>query len=109
MRLRVLVVAIAVALTAASTRAAAATPARAAARLCAAGSGTTVGTVTDPAIDELSGLARSRSHRGVLWANNDSGDIARVFALATDGADLGTVEVSGAAALLDWEDLALGP
>ena len=80
----------------------------AAARLCAAGSGTTSGTVANPAIDELSGLAQSRAHPGVLWANNDSGDTARVYALGTDGADLGTVSVSGATAV-DWEDLALGP
>jgi hypothetical protein len=44
----------------------------------------------------------------VLWANNDSGDSARVFAVGSDGADLGTVTVSGATAT-DWEDLALGP
>ena len=83
-------------------------PARNAARLCAAGSGTTVGTVADPAIDELSGLAESRAHRGVLWADNDSGDSTRVFAVRTDGADLGIVQVAGATNV-DWEDLALGP
>jgi hypothetical protein len=87
---------------------AAVSPGQAAARLCAAGSGSTLGTVANPAIDELSGLARSRAHRGVLWANNDSGDTPRVFALGTDGADLGTVQVAGATAG-DWEDLALGP
>jgi len=64
--------------------------------------------VANPAIDELSGLVQSAAHPGVLWANNDSGDSARVFALSTDGADLGTVIVGGAAAT-DWEDLALGP
>jgi len=88
--------------------AAAVSPARAAARLCAAGSGTTLGTVANPAIDELSGLVQSTAHPGVLWANNDSGDSARVFAVGSDGADLGTVMVSGATAT-DWEDLALGP
>jgi hypothetical protein len=88
--------------------AAPASPAPTAARLCAAGSGTTLGTVANPAIDELSGLARSRARPGVLWANNDSGDTARVFAIGTDGADLGIVQVAGATAA-DWEGLALGP
>jgi hypothetical protein len=86
----------------------AASPARVATRLCAAGAGTTLGTVANPAIDELSGLVQSTAHAGVLWAANDSGDSARVFAVGTDGADLGIVQVAGATAA-DWEDLALGP
>jgi hypothetical protein len=57
---------------------------------------------------ELSGLVRSRDHRKVLWAHNDSGDAPRVFAIGIDGADLGTVSIGGATAL-DWEDIALGP
>ncbi len=109
MRFPGLVAALTVALfVAASPAQAAVSPATAASRLCAAGSGTTLGAVATPAITELSGLARSRSHRGVLWANNDSGDSARVFAISTDGSDLGTVQVAGATAV-DWEDLALGP
>ena len=94
--------------TAASVPTATSAPVRSAARLCAAGSGTTLGTVSSPQIDELSGLAQSRAHKGVLWANNDSGDSARVFAVGKDGADLGVVQVAGATAV-DWEDLALGP
>lgn len=81
-----------------------ASPARA---LCA-GTPRTTGTLADPALTETSGLAFSRAHRGVLWAHNDSGDDARVFAVGRDGAALGTVTVTGAAAL-DWEDVALGP
>ena len=110
MRRRILLAALTALLVAAAPAAAGAagTPARAAARLCAAGSGTTLGTVANPAIDELSGLVQSTAHPGVLWANNDSGDTARVFAVGTDGADLGTVTVGGATAV-DWEDLALGP
>jgi hypothetical protein len=109
MRFRTLVAALALAVTAGSAPAGAATnPAAAADRLCEAGPARTLGTVARPEIDELSGLARSRAHKGVLWANNDSGDSARVFALGTDGSDLGTVQVAGAPAV-DWEDLALGP
>ena len=65
------------------------------------------GLVSNPAIDEASGLVRSRSQAWV-WVHNDSGDTARLFALAL--ADLTTIELhlDGAAAL-DWEDLALGP
>ena len=44
----------------------------------------------------------------LLWAHNDSGDTARVFAVGRDGRDRGTVTVSGATAI-DWEDIALGP
>jgi hypothetical protein len=94
--------------TATALMAAPAASGRSAEHLCAAGSGTTLGTVANPAIDELSGLAQSRAHKGVLWANNDSGDSARVFAVGTNGADLGVVQVAGATAV-DWEDLALGP
>lgn len=72
------------------------------------GAGVTVGTVTDPALVELSGLAASRSVAGVLWTHNDSGDGPRVFALSTEGALLGTYEVAGANAI-DWEDIAVGP
>ena len=65
------------------------------------------GLVSNPAIDEASGLVRSRTQAWV-WVHNDSGDTARLFALAL--ADLTTIELhlDGAAAL-DWEDLALGP
>ncbi len=37
--------------------------------------------VTDPRLDELSGLAASTQHPGILWTHNDSGDAARIFAL----------------------------
>lgn len=69
----------------------------------------TIGGAIDSAeIGELSGLAASREHPGVLWAHNDSGDTARIFALAEDGTALGTYSVSGAEAI-DWEDIAVGP
>jgi hypothetical protein len=37
--------------------------------------------VTDPRLMEMSGLAASTQHPGILWTHNDSGDKARVFAL----------------------------
>ncbi|MCB9373170.1 MAG: hypothetical protein H6518_10360 [Microthrixaceae bacterium] len=64
--------------------------------------------VAVPPLVEASGLAVSRTNDGVLWAHNDSGDSARVFAFGADGARLGTYRLDGVDAV-DWEDLALGP
>jgi hypothetical protein len=57
---------------------------------------------------EASGLAASAIHAGVYYANNDSGDSARFFAIGSDGSDRGTFDVEGANAF-DWEDLSRGP
>ena len=57
---------------------------------------------------ELSGLVASRRQAGVLWAHNDSGDSARLFALAPDGRLRGELAVPRAQNV-DWEDIALGP
>lgn len=58
--------------------------------------------VADERLTEISGIAFSRSNPTVLYAHNDSGDVARVFALADDGttSDVFTAE----AVALDWED-----
>lgn len=61
--------------------------------------------VLEPALIETSGIVSSRAHPGVLWAHNDSGDTARVFALGEDGAALGTLALP--VPLVDAEDLAL--
>ena len=42
----------------------------------------------------------------MLWAHNDSGGGAEVFAVGLDGSDQGRVELDGADAV-DWEDIAL--
>ena len=44
----------------------------------------------------------------MLWTHNDSGDRARVLAVAPTGRLLADVAVTGAASV-DWEDVALGP
>lgn len=67
----------------------------------------TAGKVAQPALTEVSGIAESRRNPGVLWAHNDSGGDAEVFALADDGAALGRFRLEGAEAY-DWEDMALG-
>jgi hypothetical protein len=66
------------------------------------------GVVAEPDLTEISGLAASRVHPGVLWTHNDSGGEPEVFAMAEDGAALGAYVVDGAGAT-DWEDIAAGP
>ena len=76
--------------------------------LCARLRSRVTGRVAAAAGAELSGLALSHSQARVLWANNDSGDRARVLAVAPDGGLLADVAVEGAENI-DWEDIAVGP
>lgn len=69
---------------------------------------TDAGRLADSSVTELSGLAASRRHPGVLYGHNDTGDGPRIFAFAADGRALGRILVQGAQAV-DWEDMALGP
>jgi hypothetical protein len=64
------------------------------------------GPLGDSELVETSGLATSFLNDNVLWAHNDSGDTARVFAVGTDGAALGRVQLAGVTAT-DNEDIAL--
>ena len=66
-----------------------------------------VGTVADPGLSEISGIALSRAFDGVIWAHNDSGGDPVVVALDRSGATLGEVTLQGGAR--DWEDIAIGP
>ena len=70
--------------------------------------GETTGRIEDKSIAEASGLAASRQNPGVLWTHNDSGGQARVFAMRTDGKELGSYSLKKAKAV-DWEDIAVGP
>ena len=76
--------------------------------LCTSLRARVTGHVATSAATELSGLVASRSQKGVLWTHNDSGDRARVLAVAPDGRALADVAVAGAENV-DWEDIALGP
>lgn len=67
-----------------------------------------IGAVEHPAVTELSGLAASQNNPEVLWGHNDSGGGTTLYAIGTDGADLGTFALKGAENI-DWEDIALGP
>jgi len=67
-----------------------------------------VGTISDTTLGEISGLVASRSNADALWVHNDSGDLARFFAMSRSGDLLGTFPLAGAMAI-DWEDIAIGP
>lgn len=67
---------------------------------------TALGAVEPTGLDELSGLAGSPA-QDALWAVNDSGGGAVLYAIAEDGSELGIYGVSGAENV-DWEDLAVG-
>lgn len=63
------------------------------------------GLVTDRALDEISGLAASRTHPGHYWAINDSGNSAELQLMDGKGQHRGSVPLIGVANI-DWEDLA---
>ncbi len=69
---------------------------------------TTPGSLQDPALVEVSGLAVSAKNANTLWAHNDSGDTARLFAVTPAGATRVVYTLTGATAF-DWEDMAIGP
>jgi len=66
------------------------------------------GALANKAEVEISGIVASLAHDGVYYVHNDSGDVARFFAIDAAGAALATFQVSGAGAV-DWEDIARGP
>jgi len=60
------------------------------------------------ALGELSGLAASRRHAGVYWAENDSGNPFELFAIRETGTLVARFPLAGGANV-DCEDLAIGP
>ncbi|MSQ03171.1 MAG: hypothetical protein EXR71_14990 [Myxococcales bacterium] len=60
-----------------------------------------------PELDEVSGLVASRTHPGVLWALEDSGNAAEIYALDIDGTLLATISLP--VPNIDWEELAIAP
>lgn len=69
---------------------------------------TEAGIVEDDRLDEVSGLAPSPTAPDVLWMLNDSGDLARLFAVSTSGRLLGILYLRGVENV-DFEDIAAGP
>lgn len=63
------------------------------------------GLITNKELEEVSGFAASHAHEDVLWAINDSGNPARLYALSLRGKELAHYDVEGANNI-DWEDLA---
>lgn len=59
-------------------------------------------------LGEVSGVAVSRRHPGILWMHNDSGDQPTISAVRPSGDLVARFEVRGAR-VVDWEDIALGP
>ncbi len=68
-------------------------------------SSTKVRTLTDPAIDESSGLARSQLSSTRLWTHNDSGGGTTIYALDSAGRTDRTFELTNASHK-DWEAMA---
>src|SRR3546814_18088676 len=59
----------------------------------------------DARLDEISGLAASQAHEGVLWMLDDGGNAPQLFAISTRGGLQETFQVAGVAQT-DWEDIA---
>ncbi|HTG86152.1 MAG TPA: hypothetical protein VL907_03930 [Pyrinomonadaceae bacterium] len=72
------------------------------------GTPTKIANLKNPAIDESSGLAASRTNPNIYWTHNDSGDEPLVYAFDATGESRGVIRVAGAKAR-DWEDMAIGP
>jgi hypothetical protein len=62
------------------------------------------GVLTDPELAEVSGLAASRAHPGVYWAQNDGDNGERIIAMRPDGTRLASLRIAGVHNT-DWEDL----
>ncbi len=63
------------------------------------------GHIDNQDLAEISGMARSHRHADLLWVHNDSGDKARLHAIATTGRYRGQLELDHADNR-DWEDMA---
>ena len=66
----------------------------------------TNGIVNISNLTEASGVAASRNNPGVLWTENDSGNAAVVYAIDSQGRNLGTYTLPGNT---DNEDIGIGP
>ena len=65
-----------------------------------------LGTMSAAELDEISGIAASRVNPGVYWVHNDSGDVARTFAIGSDEKLLATLRFDTAMPT-DIEDMAI--
>jgi hypothetical protein len=65
-----------------------------------------VATISNPSLEENSGIDFSRQHKNVFWTLNDANNTADIFAIDTTGKNLGAFEIKGAENV-DWEDIAV--
>lgn len=63
------------------------------------------GLMLDSQLSEVSGLAASIRHPGILWMHDDGGNPPRLFAIDRDGDRVATFRVEGVPKT-DWEDVA---
>lgn len=63
--------------------------------------------LTDPVLNEVSGVAASRTNPPLLWVHDDSGGAPSVYAVRPDGTPVATYTIDGATNT-DWEDIAVG-
>jgi hypothetical protein len=63
------------------------------------------GLVRDTRVREISGIAASRRHPGLLWVHNDSGHPAQVHAIDARGRHRAALDIEGVAGR-DFEDIA---
>lgn len=63
------------------------------------------GLIVDPELDEISGLAASRTHPDTLWVHNDGGNAPVLYAIGKRGGLVARFRVAGVANT-DWEDIA---
>ncbi len=66
------------------------------------------GRMAHPRLAEVSGVAPSQAHPGVLWVINDSGNPPDLLAVDSTGTLLGWIPLRGIPNT-DWEEIALGP
>lgn len=67
-----------------------------------------IGEISNPEMNEISGIASGRTNADVLWAHKDSGGQANIMAFTKNGTHLATYLLRGARHD-DWEDMAIGP
>ena len=60
--------------------------------------------ITDTRLPEISGLAVSRRHPGIVWMHNDSYDANALYAVDSEGKIRATLELP--VPNIDWEDIA---
>ncbi|WP_026951455.1 membrane protein [Algoriphagus mannitolivorans] len=70
--------------------------------------GVPVGQISNKDLDEISGLAFSRTHPNLIYVHTDSGGEPAVYLLDSLGQEIGKISLMGAANR-DWEDIAVGP